>query len=122
MYKNHHKDCGRPYNDILYIIVCINHYLSKSVEDQAVLPHHDRGHQSPHTQHIVGLGGDDTGSCCYGNLVSWDFRYGSYFEPRQVIRIYRGLDDDAEVHEVAEVQHEEVILLSVVILEPADGR
>ena len=33
----------------------INHYLSKTVEDQAVLPHHDRGHQSPHTQHIVGL-------------------------------------------------------------------
>ena len=46
--------------------------------------------------------------------------FGSYFEPRQVIRIYRGLDDDAEVHEVAEVQHEEVILLSVVILEPAE--
>ena len=57
MYKNHHKDCGRPYNDILYIIAFINHYLSKTVEDQAVLPHHDRGHQSPHTQHIVGLGG-----------------------------------------------------------------
>ena len=50
------EDCERPYNDILYIIVYKNHHLSKTVEDQAVLPHHDRGHQSPHTQHIVGLG------------------------------------------------------------------
>ena len=39
------------------MIAYINHYSSKTVEDQAVLPHHDRGHQSPHTQHIVGLGG-----------------------------------------------------------------
>ena len=60
----------RPYNDILYIIVYVNHYLSKTVEDQAVLPHHDRGHQSPHTQHIVGLGGRDTGISCNGNFVS----------------------------------------------------
>ena len=51
------EDCERPYNDTIYIIVFINHHLSKTVEDQAVLPHHDRGHQSPHTQHIVGLGG-----------------------------------------------------------------
>ena len=101
------------------MIVYINHYLSKTAEDQAVLPHHDRGHQSPHTKNIVGLGGS-TGISCGGNFVSWDCRYGSYFEPRQVIRIHRGLDDDAEVHEVAEVQHEEVILLSVVILEPAE--
>ena len=47
-------------------------------------------------------------------------RYGSYFEPRQVIRIHRGLDDDAEVHEVAEVQHEEMVLLSIVVVEPVE--
>ena len=34
--------------------------------------------------------------------------------------IKRSLDNDTEVHEVAEVQHEEVILLSVVILEPVE--
>ena len=59
-------------------------------------------------------------SSCNCNIVKCYCRYGSYFEPRQVIGIYRGLDDDAEVHEVAEIQHEEVILLSVVILEPAE--
>ena len=35
--------------------------------------------------------------------------------------IKRSLDNDTEVHEVAEVQHEEVVLLSIVVLEPVKG-
>ena len=32
--------------------------------------------------------------------------------------IKRSLDNDTEVHEVAEVQHEEMVFLSVVVVEP----
>ena len=42
----------------------------------------------------------------------------AHFKPRHVFRIYRSLDDDTEVHEVAEVEHEEVVLLSIVVVEP----
>lgn len=102
------KDCGRP--------GCSATSRSRTSE-------------SPYTEHSW-PGGGSTGISCVAMVPLFRgivCRYGSYFEPRQVIRIHRGLDDDAEVHEVAEVQHEEVILLSVVILEPAqwemwDGR
>ena len=42
----------------------------------------------------------------------------AHFKPRHVFGIYRSLDDDTEVHEVAEVEHEEVVLLSIVVVEP----
>ena len=46
--------------------------LVQAVEDQAVLPHHDCGHQSPHTQNIVGLGGVYWYKLrCDGTFVSW---------------------------------------------------
>ena len=42
----------------------------------------------------------------------------AYFEPKHVLGVYWCLDNDTEVHEIAEVQHEEVVLLSVVVLKP----
>ena len=60
--------------------------LVKTVEHQTVLPHHYGHHQHPHAQDIVGL------------------------EPDQTVGEHQDLADDGDVHEVAEVKHEEVII------------
>ena len=37
-------------------------------------------------------------------------------EPEHIIRVEAGLDDHAEIHEVTEIQHEELELLAPVVM------
>ena len=70
--------------------------LVQAVEDHAVVPHDDGGHEAPHAQHIVSL------------------------VPGKIVWIETSLGDDTEVHEVAEVNHEQLALGRTVLNISAD--
>jgi hypothetical protein len=57
--------------------------LVQAVEDHAVVPHDDSGHEAPHAQNIVSL------------------------VPDKIVSKETSLQDDTEVHKVAEVNHEQ---------------
>ena len=85
--------------------------LVQAVEDHAVVPHDDGGHEAPHAQHIVSLGRIVIGVTHNGSI---------YLVPAKIVRIKTSLQDDTQVHEVAEVNHEELILGSTVLNIPGN--
>jgi hypothetical protein len=65
------------------------------VEDQTVLPHDNGRHEAAHAEDIVSL------------------------VPAQPVRVHPSLQDNTQVHEVTEVQHEQLVLVGAVVDVPA---
>ena len=61
------------------------------MEDQTVVPHDDGRHEAAHAEDIVSL------------------------VPAQAVRVQPSLHDNTQVHEVAEVQHEQLVLAGTVV-------
>ena len=70
--------------------------LVQGVKDQGVVPEYDGDAQRPHGQRVIHL------------------------EPEQLVRVEQGLDHAGQVDDVAEVQHEEVVLDRLVHEEAGD--
>ena len=64
------------------------------MEDQTVVPHDDGRHEAAHGEDIVSL------------------------VPAQAVRVQPSLHDNTQVHEVAEVQHEQLVLAGTVVNVP----
>ena len=69
----------------------------EAVEHEAVLPDQDSHHQHAHAEDIVG------------------------FVPSQAVREQDGLQQHRDVHEVAEVQHEQVVIGGHILQVPVGG-
>ena len=65
------------------------------MEDQTVVPHDDGRHEAAHAEDIVSL------------------------VPAQPVRVHPSLQDNTQVHEVTEVQHEQLVLAGTVFNVPA---
>ena len=64
------------------------------MEDQTVLPHDNGRHEAAHAEDIVSL------------------------VPAQPVRVHPSLQDNTQVHEVSEVQHEQLVLACTVVNMP----